>query len=72
MLQDRVKLEMESAAYFDHVSVVPGGELTVYGTLKLRQNFVMDQNVECRPFGVALGLHVGFTLSVTCPIIPLS
>jgi len=48
MLQDRVKLEMESAAYFDSVSVVPGAECTVYGTLQLRQNEVLDASVETR------------------------
>lgn len=47
-LNDRVKLEMQTAAYFDHVSVVPGGECTVYGKLQLSQNQVLESNVAVR------------------------
>jgi transmembrane protein 231 len=47
-LSGKVNLRMESAAYFDHSSMVSGGECQVHGTLRLRQRDLLPQSATQR------------------------
>jgi len=47
-LSGKVNLQMESAAYLDHVSMVSGGELELWGSLQLRQRSLLPQSSAVR------------------------
>lgn len=47
-LSGKINLQMESAAYFDHTSVVSGGELELWGSLELRQRVMLSQSSAVR------------------------
>merc|ERR1711988_1245691 len=48
ILGGKVAMHMESAAFFDHNSVVSGGECEVWGDLRLRQEGILPQSSATR------------------------
>jgi len=44
LIDSKVSMQMEGAAYYDHVSMVSGSTLEVWGDLKLRQRGILKQS----------------------------